>query len=89
MLQSRFRKELRINVSSAVQRLEDLRLQNKIGLMIRRLGDKERFVLDLFSMNDQVLGCITNPVTIHENLTEASEEMYNVPINLDASAQYL
>jgi hypothetical protein len=76
-------------MSSAVQRLRDLRLEIKIGLMIRRLGDKERFILDLFSMNDLVLGRITNPVTIHENLTEANEKIYNVPTNLDASAQYL
>jgi exonuclease III len=89
MLQGRFRKELRANVSAAVKRLEDLRLANKIGLMIRRLGDKERFMLDLFSMNDPVLGRITNPITIHENLTDANEEIYNVPTNLDPSAEFL
>ena len=89
MLQGRARKELRLNVSAAVRSLEQTRLENKIGLMIRRLGDKERFVLELFSMNDPVHGRITNPVTIHENLTDANEEIYNVPTNLDPAAQSL
>lgn len=89
MLQGRFRSGLRATVSAAVQRLEDLRIENKIGLMIKRLGDKEQFSLELFSMNDPIAGRITNPVTIHENLTDANRDLYSVPTNLDPAAAKL
>jgi hypothetical protein len=77
---------MRQNVSAAVRSLEELRLENRIGLMIRRLGYKEQFALDLFSMNDPVHGRITNPVTIHENLSDDNEDIYNSPTNLDPAA---
>jgi hypothetical protein len=69
-----------------VAEIEQLRLDNKLGKVIRLLRDKEYTSLDLFTLRGEDGRTYTTPATVGKVLNKSFDGWFSVPTCLDPAA---
>lgn len=88
-LHGRLRSQLRLKMSKRVKDMQLCLEQNKIRDVLHKLGNKQRQALDhsFLQLDDSTI--TTNPIEIHQKLSEHFEVHHEAPVNLDPIAHQM
>ena len=80
---------MREKTNPAIQKLDKLRKDHKLGEVIQRLSGRSPGQLDLQSLPCPDNGQITDPLQIHDNVQEYFKDWHAIPPGLDPAAHHL
>jgi hypothetical protein len=82
-LHGRLRTQLRLKMSVRVRQMQLCLEQNKIRDILLKLGNKQRHALDHSFLQNDDASITTNPIEIHQKLTDHFQVHHEAPVNLD------
>jgi hypothetical protein len=86
-LHGRLRTQLRLKMSERVRKMQLCLEQNKILDILLKLGNKQRHALDHSFLQNEDASITTNPIEIHQKLSDHFQVHHEAPDNLDPVAR--
>ena len=83
------RRKIREKTNPAIQKLDKLRRDHKLGEVIQRLSGRSPGQLDLLSLPCPINGQITDPRQIHDDVQDYFKDRHAIPLGLDPAAHHL